>query len=514
MQEENQTTEERSLFRLFLAVLGALSLIRVLIAAGIPLLHAECYYWLWSQRLSFGYFDHPPMIAYLIRLFTAVGGDSPLCVRLGPVVLAIAGSLIIYSWTAELYGARSAFLVSLCFMLSPMIMAFSVVATPDVPLIFFWILASYSFYRAVTIGKPCWWYLCGFSTGLCLMSKLNGFLLYPCFLVFLLWDRRARSWLARKELWIAVLVSFVVDMPNLLWNATHHWETFTYLVTERPHAGGFSVVKTGKYLGCLLGLLSPVLGVYVLWMLIRNLLCAEARADRRCVFLLSMSIPVLIWFGLWSPFTSIAIHWPATALICAIILAVGSGTWESGPRCRLILARGRLFAAALVTLAALDLPFVLGLPALKWVYPVFSPTRDFEEATGLLARAYRELNGWDGLGLSVTERLGKLGGATSQPPFVLTKFHRLLPRIEFMAGRPIPFTVTESSSVKRLRPWIDENLLRGRNGLFVDVEDKLPRDVADMFQRCEREPPLVVQKNGRVLRRIYFFKCIGFRGRS
>jgi len=30
----------------------------------------EPYYWLWSHGLAWGYFDHPPMIAYFIRLGT------------------------------------------------------------------------------------------------------------------------------------------------------------------------------------------------------------------------------------------------------------------------------------------------------------------------------------------------------------------------------------------------------------------------------------------------------------
>jgi len=31
----------------------------------------EAYYWLYSQYLQWNYFDHPPMVAVWIRLFTA-----------------------------------------------------------------------------------------------------------------------------------------------------------------------------------------------------------------------------------------------------------------------------------------------------------------------------------------------------------------------------------------------------------------------------------------------------------
>src|SRR5690606_23943000 len=35
----------------------------------------ESYYWMYSENLAFGYFDHPPFVAYLIHLgYSLVGG--------------------------------------------------------------------------------------------------------------------------------------------------------------------------------------------------------------------------------------------------------------------------------------------------------------------------------------------------------------------------------------------------------------------------------------------------------
>src|SRR5262249_27935614 len=42
----------------------------------------EAYYWVWSRHLALSYFDHPPMVAYLIRASTAILGDTELAVRL------------------------------------------------------------------------------------------------------------------------------------------------------------------------------------------------------------------------------------------------------------------------------------------------------------------------------------------------------------------------------------------------------------------------------------------------
>src|SRR5262245_13594555 len=48
---------------------------------------AEAYDWVWSKFPSASYFDHPPGIAWLIHATTAIGGDTPLAVRLGPILL-------------------------------------------------------------------------------------------------------------------------------------------------------------------------------------------------------------------------------------------------------------------------------------------------------------------------------------------------------------------------------------------------------------------------------------------
>ncbi|HTK46544.1 MAG TPA: hypothetical protein VL328_01030, partial [Gemmatimonadaceae bacterium] len=78
-----------------LAVTAAAWLVRVAFAARLPLFPDETYYWDWSRRLAGGYFDHPPMIAVLIRAGTALGsalgaGPLPLAVRFFPV---LAGGL-------------------------------------------------------------------------------------------------------------------------------------------------------------------------------------------------------------------------------------------------------------------------------------------------------------------------------------------------------------------------------------------------------------------------------------
>src|SRR5690606_36310814 len=53
-----------------LVLVGLLANVVAWLTLGI--LPVEAYYWVWSERLQAGYFDHAPLIAWLIRPFTAL----------------------------------------------------------------------------------------------------------------------------------------------------------------------------------------------------------------------------------------------------------------------------------------------------------------------------------------------------------------------------------------------------------------------------------------------------------
>jgi hypothetical protein len=57
---------ERRYWRAALLVTWLATLVRLLFAFRLPLFPDETYYWEWSRRLEGGYFDHPPMIAWLM----------------------------------------------------------------------------------------------------------------------------------------------------------------------------------------------------------------------------------------------------------------------------------------------------------------------------------------------------------------------------------------------------------------------------------------------------------------
>lgn len=163
--------------RLGLAAIWLVTAFRLVLAARLGLAADEAYYWCWSEELAFSYFDHPPGIAWLIRLGTTLLGDTELGVRAGGLVLqAVALS-------ALLWHERSKHTLLLLFAV-PGVLLPAVLATPDVGLLAFWILSIVAADR----GR---WVLAGVLAAAAVWFKLSGVLLVAALVLAAPRDRRA-----------------------------------------------------------------------------------------------------------------------------------------------------------------------------------------------------------------------------------------------------------------------------------------------------------------------------------
>ena len=125
-----------------LLILGAITLLRLAAAAVIPLTEDEAYYRLWALHPQFGYFDHPPMVAWWIHAGMAMAGDDPLGVRLIPCLSCLVTSLLTFdlarqSGCEEAVCARAAVWCNATLLIG----AGGLLAIPDAAAVPFWILA-------------------------------------------------------------------------------------------------------------------------------------------------------------------------------------------------------------------------------------------------------------------------------------------------------------------------------------------------------------------------------------
>lgn len=196
----------------------------VLLALIVPPWDDELYYWCWSQDLQFSYYDHPPMVAYMIRLSTAIFGHSILAIRFPCLVSA----LVVLGVVTRLSRPRD--LIPFVF-LSPVTTFAAVMITPDVPLLMFWSLyvlwlvwMHRLLARETNPGQPksieAWhWVLGGVVLGCGVLGKYTtGLAAISGFFTFLA-AGQWRRWLAGYTL--HGFVSVLVASPILIHNIRH-----------------------------------------------------------------------------------------------------------------------------------------------------------------------------------------------------------------------------------------------------------------------------------------------------
>src|SRR3981189_291715 len=166
------TPQDLRLVRNTAVTVVALVALRLVGAAWTPLTFEEAYYWMWSKHLAFGYYDHPPGVAILIRLGTMTAGDTELGVRLVSILLALPMSFALYRTAAILFGGqRVAATATILLNVTLMAAVGTLVVTPDAPLLVASSFVLFSLAKVLETGRGAWWLVVGAAVGAALLSK-------------------------------------------------------------------------------------------------------------------------------------------------------------------------------------------------------------------------------------------------------------------------------------------------------------------------------------------------------
>lgn len=222
----------------------------------------EAYYWMFSQRLDCGYFDHPPMTALLIRAGSFFS-DGELGVRL--LITVLQPAYLYLFWTllrTPESGRKEAILYALLCASIPMLQVYGFVATPDAPLMFFTALLLAAYRKFISSDKLIWTMLLGLSMGLLAYSKYHGALVVACVVLSNV------SLLRSRRFYAAALVAFAVVLPHLCWQYEHDWASFRYHLMDRNKI--FRVSYITEYLLNTLGCYNPLVVPLAVYAMLKN----------------------------------------------------------------------------------------------------------------------------------------------------------------------------------------------------------------------------------------------------
>ena len=309
---------------LFFLLLLVSLLLRVACMIWTPLIPEEAYYWMYAQHPSLSYYDHPPMIAWTIKLGTLIFGDTELGVRSVGAILMLISSLLIYQFGRMWFGHRAGLWSAVALQVLPVYYGAGYIATMDSALIFYWMLCLVGVSFALQRNSPWGWYCAGLALGAAALTKYTAVFLGAGALLAVVAYRPWWRHLRTPHPYLAAAIAAAAFMPVVIWNAQNNWVSFRFQLADRFKDSAFSITKPLLFAAIQLLILTPVL-LGIIWLIVIRLANRPKRLiEPRWIVAFAFSIPLLA-VALQKSFTyEIHINWTLPAYL-SIIPAIMQG---------------------------------------------------------------------------------------------------------------------------------------------------------------------------------------------
>ncbi|MCF6170007.1 MAG: glycosyltransferase family 39 protein [Bacteroidales bacterium] len=342
-------------------LIGISTLVRGLLAGFLELGNDEVYYRLYALYPDWSHFDHPPMVGWVIQLFSLnLLFDSEFFLRLASVVFGAINLWLVFDLGRILRNERAGFYAALLFTAS--IYGFVITGIfilPDTPQNFFWLLSLRLMLRTLPFcpHQPVSGIRMlnlGFVLGLGILSKYTTVFLWLGALLYI--GIYNREWFRSKWLYLSIFISLLFTLPIIYWNLQNDFVSFrfqgervnlldsslspNYFLTEI--AGEFFYNNPVNFVLIVLAVIAGFRGKLKI-----------GKAHNRIILL--ATLPLIFTFHIFSLFRSTLPHWSAPAYTSLVILAAA---WLDQQK---VAQRFRVSAVLYGTLFLLFIILLLGI---------------------------------------------------------------------------------------------------------------------------------------------------------
>lgn len=340
-----------------------MSLIHLTMAVYLDLTPDEAYYWELSRHLDWSYYDHPPMVAWIIAIFRTLLGDTVIAIRLPSIISIFISSRIIYLiGKVFLKSEKIGFWAVIILNFTPAGVALGFITTPDTLLALAWTIGIYSFLKAIKSETPKWWIITGVTLGFGALSKYNMIFFVPGIAITILAFPKHRKLIFTSRYWMMVVLAAIGTIPVIYWNNQHDWISFKFQFNHGLKHNNHSVVHNiGEFLGGQLGTIGPILYPAFWLSVIRNVFKSWNQKDEVRFFLAWLALPMMMFFVCTGTSSKVEANWPQIAYISLMLLLAEWITKNNYPK-RLILILSPSFLLATVAIIH-SFTLILPLPS-------------------------------------------------------------------------------------------------------------------------------------------------------
>jgi len=447
-------------------------------------------HWVWSRYLSWGYFEHPPMIAWAIRFFTALLGNNQWAIETAAQVIALLFYFGLFLLARETFGTRAAFLSILTLEATPLFSMGSMILHINNVCVLFYIWAALAFWKGFEQGDHKYYYYFGLALGLSLMSKVSAIFFPFAVFIFLLVSRERRKLLKVLHLYLALLLALVIFSPFIYWNMNHGWISFK---AQLEKGLLFSQRDWSQVISFWLGqplILGPVLFIFFLtglWFGIKKF-----KQDYRFAYLVLLTVVPLLVFGLaafrgkYSDPIWMDIGWPFGAILVGKFFS----DWLS----KVTLKKGVLVGGLVFLTGWLP----IGLLTLQAFFPFF-PTGNWGDPT-------LSMRGWRELGVAVGKEYQRYFPGHKEV-YIIADDYQLAGAVSFYAPQqPIPYSFGKS----KRNIWVTVEEIKQNGALLVCEPKTCERDQGKtriLFEKIEFVSEVPIYRQGQIAKKFKLYYC-------
>lgn len=500
------------------------TLVRIFIASTQEFGNSEAYYWVLATKIQWNYFDHPPIVAWLIRLTTAnLSLHNELFVRSGAILSSAFCTWLMFKIGTLLNSERVGWFAALLYSTS--IYAGIGIASfilPDSPQMFFWLSSLYFLLKIIGTSAnspvpPLYWCLFGILSGLCIMCKVHGlFIWIGAALYFLIYDRRHLSdW----YLYMSIGITLFIVSPIIIWNLQNNFVTYRFHSNRVAVMGeSFHLPRFGKQLLELIFSTGPI-HIFLLCMgtyrAIKGKLAIGTNSTR---LLLLCSCPLILILLFISLFREVYPHWPGPALSTLLIL----------PAVSMAVEQKNISSGKLPTVLKFAICYALFAGILLVLVTNYFPGTMSDEKEGIKTGAddvTLDLYGWQSAA-SAYDSLYKSDVLKKRmpinAPIVITDW-ALAAHIDYYMGHLTGQQTFGLGNVINLHQyfWMNSEkapLIKGDSAYYIVSSNlfdyKVFDKVLDNFDKYEFALTIVEKRSGLVCREFYIVRLYGYRGKK
>jgi hypothetical protein len=309
-----------------LLLIAVATLVRCLLASSIGLGNDEVYYRMYAQYPQWNYFDHPPMVGWLIRLTTVnLFFDNEFFIRFGAIIAGSITTWLFFLCGKKLSTGHTGFLAALIYTATiyGSIIA-SIFILPDSPQMVCWAAGLYLLIDIIDFN-PADIYakrkiiLFGVVTGLGMLCKIHTSFLWLGFLLYVIFYNR--QWLKQPAFYAAGIISLLFFYPVIQWNIDNNFVTYLYHSKRVNMAsGGFDITSFASFTAGQVMYYNPVIFFFIIAATVaafKNKLLISLAKKR---LLLLSSLPLIIIAAVISLFKNVLPHWTGPAYSGLILL--------------------------------------------------------------------------------------------------------------------------------------------------------------------------------------------------